>query len=168
MFITLLNKVIYFRGFYPKLTIKKLIGKLTSMIKFLLLFISTSLFAQSNFEDSFITQYEYGKMLYKNPRGISCSKCHGEDAKGKEIVSFKHTKNKKTYTCTIETKNITNISYNQFLQTLDPKLKKQKKQFKEGQICEKFTYGNSMPTYFLTEDELKSIYFYLTNKDKYE
>jgi len=135
---------------------------------FILFFTFISLVAQSNFEDSFITQYEYGKMLYKNPRGISCNKCHGDDAKGKEIVSFKHTKNKKTYTCTIATKDITNISYSKFLQTLDPKLKKPKKKFKKEQVCEKITYGNSMPTYFLTEDELKSIYFYLTNKDKYE
>ena len=139
------------------------------MFKALILFFTfISAFAGSNFENSFITQYEYGKMLYKNPRGISCNKCHGEDAKGKEIVSFKHKKNKKTYTCTIATKDITNISYNQFLQTLDPKLEKPKKKFKKGQICEKFTYGNSMPTYFLTQEELKSIYFYLTNKDKYE
>ena len=135
---------------------------------FILCFTFISLIAQSNFEDSFITQYEYGKMLYKNPRGISCNKCHGDDAKGKTIVSFKHTKNKKTYTCTIETKDITNISYSKFLQTLDPKLEKPKKKFTKEQVCEKITYGNSMPTYFLTKEELKSIYFYLTNKDKYE
>jgi len=138
------------------------------MLKYLILFLSTIALAQSNFEDSFITQYEYGKMLYKNPRGISCNNCHGDDAKGKEIVSFSHIKNKKKYTCSIKTEDITNISYNDFLQILDPKLQKPKKKFTNEQVCEKLTYGNSMPTYFLTEDELKSIYFYLKNKDKYE
>jgi len=140
------------------------------MIKYIvisLLFLSPAL-SENTFEDSFITQYEYGKMLYKNPRGISCSKCHGNDAKGKKIVTFTHIKNKKRYTCTIRTKNITDITYSEFLQTLDPKLEKPKKKFKKGDVCAKLIYGNTMPTYFLTGDELKSIYFYLKNKDKYE
>ncbi len=139
------------------------------MIKFSLLFITTFLLSKSSFDNSFITQYEYGKMLYNNPRGISCNKCHGNDAKGKTISTFKHTlKNKKEYTCVIKTNDITNISYEDFLVTLDSKLQKPKKKFQKIQICEKLTYRNSMPTYFLTEDELKSIYFYLSNKEKYE
>lgn len=138
------------------------------MFKYLLLFLTIPIFAESNFEDSFITKYEYGKMLYKNPRGISCDKCHGENAKGKEIVKFTHIKNKKKFTCTIKTTDITDISYTKFLQILDPKLEKPKKSFSKEQVCERLTYNNSMPTYFLTNDELKSIYFYLTNKEKYE
>ncbi len=138
------------------------------MIKYIILFLTTMVFGQTNFEDSFITRYEYGKMLYKNPRGISCNKCHGDNAKGKKIVSFIHIKNKKKYKCTIKTKDITDIAYDKFLQTLDPKLEKPKKKFKKEQICEKLTYGNSMPTYFLTKEELRSIYFYLKNKEKYE
>jgi hypothetical protein len=135
-------------------------------IAFLLLF--SSVYALDTFEDSFITQYEYGKMLYENPRGISCSKCHGSDAKGKEIVSFTHTRNKKKYNCTLRTKDITNISYEEFLQNLDPKLEKPTPTFSKDQVCQKLIFGNTMPTYFLTPEELKSIYFYLTNKDKYE
>jgi len=134
----------------------------------LLLLSFTVLLSQSNFNNSFITKYEYGKMLYNNPRGISCSKCHGEDAKGKVIVSFVHIRNKKRYNCDIKTDDITHISYQSFLQKLDPKLTKKKKVFEKNQFCEKLTYQNSMPTYFLTEDELSSIYFYLKNKDKYE
>jgi hypothetical protein len=136
-------------------------------------FISTillfgSLFAQNTFEDSFITQYEYGKMLYQNPRGISCSECHGSDAKGKTIVSFTHIKNKKKFNCILRTKDITNITYEKFLQNLDPKLEKPTPTFTKEQVCEKLLFGNTMPTYFLTPEELKSIFFYLTNKDKYE
>jgi len=138
------------------------------MIKLFILLFATLLFSESTFEDSFITQYEYGKMLYKNPRGISCSKCHGDNAKGKIIVTFTHKVKKKEYICTIRTKDITNVTYENFLQTLDPKLEKPKKKFDNTQVCEKLTYGNSMPTYFLTPEELKSIFFYLRNKDKYE
>jgi len=138
------------------------------MIKLFILLLTTSLFSKSTFEDSFITQYEYGKMLYKNPRGISCSKCHGQNAKGKNIVTFTHKVKKKNYICTIQTRDITNVTYQKFLQTLDPKLKKPKKKFDHTQVCAKLTYGHIMPTYFLTPQELKSIFFYLKNKDKYE
>ena len=65
------------------------------MGKYFILFISTFLFSQSEFETSFITPFEYGKMLYENPRGISCAKCHGDDAKGKNIAKFKHISRKK-------------------------------------------------------------------------
>lgn len=34
--------------------------------------------------NSFITKYEYGKMLFNNPRGIGCNNCHGDDARGKK------------------------------------------------------------------------------------
>jgi len=138
------------------------------MLKYCFLLLAPLLFAESNFDDSFITQYEYGKMLYKNPRGISCHKCHGDNAKGKIIATFTHKRNKKEYICTIRTKDITNISYEDFLLTLDPKLEKPKKKFDKTQVCDRLTYKNSMPTYFLTQDELKSIHFYLKNKDKYE
>lgn len=138
------------------------------MIKLLILLFTTLLFSESNFEDSFITQYEYGKMLYKNPRGISCSKCHGKNAKGKNIVTFTYKRKKKKYLCTIHTTDLTNITYKKFLQKLDPKLEKPKKKFDSTQVCAKLTYGHSMPTYFLTPQELKSIFFYLKNKDKYE
>lgn len=139
------------------------------MIKLqILLFFTVFLLAKEDFTNSFITQYEYGKMLYSNPRGISCTTCHGIEAKGKVITEFVHIRNKIRYNCDIRTEDITNISYQEFLQTLDPKLEKPKKKFAKDQVCEKLAYGNSMPKYFLTPEELKSIYFYLTNMDKYE
>ncbi|MGK0255604.1 MAG: hypothetical protein ACI81I_000204 [Arcobacteraceae bacterium] len=138
------------------------------MIKLLFLFITTLLLSKSDFDNSFITKYEYGKMLYINPRGISCVKCHGLDAKGREIASFTHIINKIKYNCKIKPNDITHIAYQNFLLTLDSKLKKPKKKFTKNQICEKLTYGNSMPTYFLTIEELDSIYFYLRNTNKYK
>ncbi len=136
--------------------------------KILLLSISILLAAEDNFDNSFITQYEYGKMLYENPRGISCVKCHGSKAKGKVISTFKHIQSEKEYECAIRSSDITNISYELFQATLDPKLEKPKKKFTKEEVCEKLTYGNSMPTYFLTKEELNSIYHYLTNLDKNE
>jgi len=138
------------------------------MIKLFFLFLPIILLCKTDFNNSFITNYEYGKMLYENPRGISCAKCHGENAKGKDIVSFTHIKNKLKYNCTIKSGDITNISYENFLNTLDPKLEKPKKKFTKEQVCEKLIYKNSMPKYFLTQEELNSIYFYLTNKEKYQ
>ncbi len=138
------------------------------MIKLLFLFSTTLLLSETNFDNSFITKFEYGKMLYNNPRGISCVKCHGSDARGKKITSFTHIKNKIKYKCTIKSSDITNITYKKFLMTLDPRVKKIKKKFKKHQVCEKLTYRNSMPTYFLTNEELDSIYFYLKNKNKYQ
>lgn len=127
-----------------------------------------TLWGQSNFDNSFITQYEYGKMLYNNPRGISCNKCHGDDAKGKVISTFTHRIKKKKFVCTIKSEDITNISFEKFKATLDPNIEKPKKKFDKSDLCGKLTYGNTMPTYFLTDEELTSIYFYLTNKEKYE
>ncbi|MEA3383741.1 MAG: hypothetical protein U9Q20_03570 [Campylobacterota bacterium] len=141
------------------------------MIKYIFSFLlfNVMLVANSNnFDNSFITKYEYGKMLYKNPRGISCNKCHGDNAKGKIISKFIHLKNKIKYNCVIKSSDITNIPYEIFEATLDPKLEKIKKKFNKNQVCEKLTYGNSMPTYFFTKEELTSIYFYLVNKEKYE
>ena len=134
----------------------------------LVIFAIISVNGQENFNGSFITKYEYGKMLYFNPRGISCTKCHASDAKGKTISTFKHIWHKKEYICTIKTTDITDTSYANFVQKLDPNIKKKKKLFKKGDVCGKLTYKNSMPTYFLTKEELNSIYFYLTNKAKYE
>ena len=118
-------------------------------------------------DDSFITQYEYGKMLYSKPRGISCAKCHGKDAKGKKISTFTHIRNKKKYVCTIKSPDITNVDFKIFQAVLDPNIEKPKKKFDKTNVCKKLIYGNVMPTYFLTPQELKSIYYYLVNKKKY-
>jgi len=138
------------------------------MIKLYILLFTTFLFAEDANNKDFITKYEYGKMLYNNPRGISCAKCHGDDAKGMIIDTFKHIRNKKEYICSLASTDITNISYEDFKIVMDPTLKKKKKKFDKDQVCKKLTYGNSMPTYFLTPEELNSIHFYLVNRKNYE
>ena len=135
------------------------------MIKLYLLLLYTLLLSESTFESAFITQFEYGKMLFNNPRGISCIKCHAKDAKGMVIEEFIHIKNKEKYHCVLQSKDITSISYKAFKNKLNPKFKEiTKDKFNKDEICEKLLYGNTMPTYLLTDEEVRSIYFYLKNK----
>jgi hypothetical protein len=66
--------------------IENSLGELTTkVIKRLLVFVPLLLGAS----EDFISHYEYGQMLYNNPRGVSCSECHGENGEGRTIVSYK-------------------------------------------------------------------------------
>ena len=47
------------------------------------------LFATFAFCSEFITKSEYAKMLYQNPRGIGCHKCHGDKGEGALMVKYK-------------------------------------------------------------------------------
>ena len=66
-------------------------------------------------EDWFITKLEYGKMLYNNPRGISCAKCHGRDATGKIIAKYYI---KKKILKIIKAPNIQHVSFEYFKKKL--------------------------------------------------
>jgi hypothetical protein len=127
--------------------------------------ISQSLVKNNN-ENSFITQYEYGKMLYKNPRGISCVKCHAKDAKGKLISRFTHKTRKNKYECIVRSTDITTVSRVDFVRKLDSSLKNKRIKFEKYQVCEKLIYGNTMPKYFLTKNEMNSIHYYITHIKK--
>jgi len=114
-------------------------------------------------DNSFITKFEYGKMLYTNPRGIGCNTCHGKNAKGKKIVSFKHTYNKKVYECKLTIPSIKNVDYEVFFNKVNAK-KNKKKKFEKDEVCKKLIYyANVMPTYFLVEEEIEAIYNYVQN-----
>jgi len=114
-------------------------------------------------DNSFITKYEYGKMLYTNPRGISCKECHAKDAKGKTIVKFFHKIKDKTHFCAVRTRDITNVSLKDFQKKLDPNGKLKKINFTKDDVCKKLIYGNTMPKYFLTKEELDSLFYYIKN-----
>ena len=132
----------------------------------LLLFFTASFAKDSKLikvNNAFITTFEYGEMLYNNPRGIGCDTCHAKDAKGKKIVSFQHIYKKKKYDCVLNVPNIKNVDYKVFLEKVNSK-KNPRKKFSKEQVCEKLIYKSSiMPTYFLVEDEVKAIYYYITN-----
>ena len=53
------------------------------------------LFNLSLFGADFITLKEYAKMLYENPRGISCKECHGIDG-SEQILGYYVKNNVKT------------------------------------------------------------------------
>ena len=113
--------------------------------------------------NSFITKFEYGKMLYNNPRGIGCNSCHGDDAKGKKIIDFKQEHDKKIYNCNLSVPNIKDIDYAIFSEKINSK-KNPNKKFEKEEVCEKLIYyANVMPTYFLVEEEIEAIFYYIQN-----
>ena len=117
--------------------------------------------------NSFITKYEYGKMLYNNPRGIGCNSCHGNDARGRKMVDFKHQLlDKKVYNCTLVIPDIKNIDYETFSLKVNTK-KNINLKFEKEQVCEKLIHNaNVMPTYFLVEEEIEAIFYYIKKKKK--
>ena len=121
---------------------------------------------QADINNSFITKYEYGKMLYNNPRGIGCNSCHGNDARGRKMVDFKQTHEKKVYNCTLVIPDIKNIDYETFSIKVNSK-KNPNLKFEKEQVCEKLIhYANVMPTYFLVEEEIEAIFYYIQNIKK--
>lgn len=86
-------------------------------------------------------------MLYNNPRGIGCNKCHGDDAKGSFIALYKDNKEN---VHKITAPDITGVSKETFYKVLQSKKSSSK----------------IMPTYFLTDDELDSIFFFIKNLGK--
>ena len=96
----------------------------------------------------FITLREYSKMLYENPRGISCKQCHGSD--GKEQILGYYIKNGEKIAYKIP--SIQNLSFENFKNSLS-----QSKNAK-----------SIMPNYSLTNDEIATLYNYIKqfNKDE--
>jgi len=102
--------------------------------------------------EDFITNLEYGEMLYNNPRGIGCIKCHNKDAKGSVIaVYFDDEHNEKK----LIAPNIKNVSYETFYHRV-----KKSEILKNGKY--KTINYSAMPKYeYLLDDEIKSIYNYI-------
>ncbi len=107
------------------------------LVKFWLsIFLGLSLFA----EDSFITLYEYGEMLYRNPRGIGCIHCHGEKGKGAYIASYLEDGKR----VVLRGPDIRNVGMEKMKRTL----------LKRHRV---------MPTYFLTDSEIRALHYFLAN-----
>lgn len=114
-------------------------------MKFMFLFFCFSFVL---FAEEFITSKEYARMLYENPRGISCKECHGKDGKEQVLEYFIQKGEKKPFIVP----NIQNISFDVFLRSL--------KETKDAKSI--------MPTYSLTDEEIKVLYAYIQdfNKEK--
>ena len=94
-------------------------------------------------EEYFLNRYEYGRALYDNPRGVSCKNCHGLNGEEKTILSYK----KRNKIKEIKTRDIKKISFKDFSKRLNSNSK------------------SIMPKYYLSDDEIFSIYYYLKNKE---
>ena len=107
------------------------------------------LFCVAIFGADFITKTEYAKMLYLNPRGIGCDKCHGAKGEGSLISKYKHfdKKTNKTIDDELRAPKINDIDFESFKAALTkPK--------------------GVMPSYFLTDEETTILYEYITNQMK--
>ena len=92
---------------------------------------------------SFITPMEYASQLYKNPRGIGCQKCHGNNGEGMLIAKYVHKNRKKSFVAP----RINNVPFKKFYKIVNSRTK-------------------GMPRYFLTKQEIEALYFYLHPNDK--
>ena len=103
----------------------------------LILLAFSALFAQGERKD-FITQFEYGRALYKNPRGIGCIKCHGANGEGKIISTTTQGGKQKPFIAP----KIRGVNFIKFESALkNPK--------------------GLMPSYNLTSSELLALYTFL-------
>lgn len=112
-------------------------------MKILWLLMPIFLCAENNDTGSFITDYEYGEMLYNNPRGVSCSECHGKVGEGKTIVQYQDIHGKQA----IKGSDIRKSTLKEMIAAVN-------------------SYHKVMPRYYLTRDEMKAMYDYLQIKNK--
>jgi cytochrome c553 len=130
--------LIIFKVLYQKLNNGESIVRV--LLYFLLPFI---IYSVKSSAESFISEYEYGQMLYENPRGVSCKECHGESGEGKIIVHYEDTHGKQE----LRGSDIRKHSLADMIDALN-------------------RYHKVMPRYYLTDDEIKAIYKYLQEKYK--
>jgi len=93
-------------------------------------------------EEDFISHYEYGEMLYNNPRGVSCAQCHGKKGEGRTIVEFRDIHGKQA----LQGPDIREESLVRMIKSVN-------------------SYHPVMPRYYLTDEEVKAIYDYLQEKN---
>ena len=107
-------------------------------------------------QDSFLSSVEYGRMLYKNPRGISCTQCHGKEGKGGQKIAkyYDRKRNPKLL------KGVDITSYS--LKDLKASLKNQYRENKRRKR------HKIMPMYYLTNEEIQAIFDYLQYSNKQE
>ena len=105
------------------------------------------------FSEDFITNLEYGKMLYNNPRGIGCIKCHGKKAKGRIIA--KYIDDKSGEEKILKAPDISKVSWKVFYYRI-----KYSKILKNNKF--KTLNYSAMPKYdYLMDDEIQAIYNYI-------
>jgi len=106
--------------------------------------------------ESFLSSVEYGRMLYKNPRGISCSQCHGKEGKGGQKIAKYY--DKKRNPKLLKGVDITSYSLKDLKASL-------KNEYRENN---KRKYHKIMPMYYLIDEEVQAIFDYLQYSNKQE
>jgi len=94
-------------------------------------------------QEDFISHYEYGQMLYNNPRGVSCAQCHGERGEGKVIVTYRDEKGEHA----LRGSDIRKVSLERMIKSVN-------------------SYHPIMPRYYLTDDEIRTIYDYIQKRNE--
>ncbi len=94
-------------------------------------------------QEDFISHYEYGEMLYANPRGVSCTQCHGKSGEGQTIVEFRDIHGKQA----LKGSDIRRDTLDDMIKAVN-------------------NYHKIMPRYYLTDEEVKAIYDYLQKKNE--
>jgi len=112
-------------------------------MKHVLLLLSCLVVMHLNADEDFISHYEYGEMLYNNPRGVSCLQCHGKSGEGTTIVEFRDIHGKQA----IEGPDIRKESLQAMINSVN-------------------IYHKIMPRYYLTDEEVQAIYDYLQEKNR--
>jgi len=132
-------------------------------VRLLLLLLPILLWSDNNIieddnqtNDSFLLELEYGKMLYNNPRGIACSKCHGKEGKGGQVIAKYYDKNSNPKL--LKGIDITDYTFDQLKASLENRFKDEQNHRVRHKI---------MPIYYLTDQEIKAIHTYLKSvRDK--
>lgn len=106
------------------------------------IFLSVLIFLHVSFAEDFITKNDYAKLLYSNPRGIGCNKCHGEFGEGSVIARYKHKGENKE----LVAPKINNISKEKFINALK-------------------NSKSIMPDYSLTDEETDSLYSFVSSQN---
>ena len=100
-------------------------------------------------DESFLSTVEYGRMLYRQPRGISCSQCHGKEGKGGQVIAKYYDKKKNPKL--LRGVDITSYSLEELKASL-------KNEYRENNHRKRHKI---MPIYYLTDEEAEAIYTYL-------
>jgi mono/diheme cytochrome c family protein len=105
-------------------------------------------------QESFLSSVEYGRMLYKNPRGISCSQCHGKGGQGGQKIAKYYDKNRNPKL--LKGVDITRYSFSDLKASLNNQYRENNRR-KAHKI---------MPMYYLTDNEVEAIFHYLQESNK--
>ena len=107
---------------------------------------AVTIFLKIVWAEDFISEFEYGQMLYKDPRGVSCASCHGKVGDGSYIASYVDKDGKKH---DFYAPDIRKLSLAEFKQAVS-------------------AGGKLMPKYYLTNKESEAIYKYIQVVNNYQ